>query len=69
VLRTEFKVGDLVSKKNTKHVGFITKVYNSPVKITYEVSWFDQQNNARGYAIEGYYLEKVQESVFNRTNC
>ena len=56
--KEQFSVGDIVSTKNTKHVGFITKIYKSPVKTTYEVSWFNSKNN-NGLAIEGYYLEKV----------
>jgi hypothetical protein len=70
VLRTEFEIGDIIKSKNTKRVGFITEVYNSKVKVTYGVAWFDEHNKPRqALAIEGYYLEKVQESVFNRTNC
>lgn len=58
--KEQFSVGDIVSTKNTKHVGFITKVYNSPVKTTYQVSWFNSKNAINNdLAIEGYYLEKV----------
>jgi len=61
-----FSVGDIVSyvydhperRKNSSYVGFITKVYKSPVKLTYQVSWFNWPN-ANDLAIEGYYLEKV----------
>lgn len=56
--KEQFSVGDIVSTKNTKRVGFITKVYKSPVKTTYQVSWFNW-NGSNDLAIEGYYLEKV----------
>ena len=57
--KEQFSIGDIVSTKNAKHVGFITKVYNSPVKTTYQVSWFNWPNGNNDLAIEGYYLEKV----------
>ena len=56
--KEQFSIGDIVSAKNTKQVGFITKVYNSPVKTTYQVSWFNWKND-NDLALEGYYLEKV----------
>ena len=56
--KEQFNVGDIVSTKNTKQVGFITKVYKSPVKTTYQVSWFNWKSG-NDLAIEGYYLEKV----------
>ena len=58
--KEQFSIGDIVSMstKHTKRVGFITKVYNSPVKITYQVSWFNW-DGSNDLAIEGYYLEKV----------
>lgn len=56
--KEQFSVGDIVVRKDTKHVGFITKIYKSPVKPTYQVSWFNWKNG-NDLAIEGYYLEKV----------
>lgn len=54
------KIGDLVRNKfDPAKLGVITKVYDSPIKITVEVSWFGDSGIYNSGAIEPYYLEKV----------
>jgi hypothetical protein len=56
------KVGDLVRRKNynpdPNKIGIIVVVYDSKVKTTVSVKWFDEDYNG-DLAIEPYFLEKV----------
>ena len=59
------KLGDMVVRKNSpfheesKVIGIITKVYQSHVKTTVEVAWFDPIYGSATSTIEPYYLKKV----------
>ena len=58
-----FQIGDLVKRKNAltyNLCGIITKVYESRIKTTVEVMWFDTDSRFNTTCtIEPYFLEKL----------
>lgn len=64
-MNNEFQIGDMVVRKNnpfheeSKIIGIITKVYESRIKTTVEVAWFDPIYGSATSTIEPYYLKKV----------